>query len=387
MIAIWILALIGFGVSIELTRIYYESYKNVDFSPFCAISQQVNCVSVALSKYSSILGLPVSGYGLATYFLIMLVIPFRLRTRFRIFSHLENYLALLAIFCLLMTVYLASVSTFILKTLCLWCTALYAVNLVFFVLVWFALDPLGRVLDQFKQDLALLRTDPRVLGVLLGAVVLVMVLFVVQLNRYFDKNSARVRQLGDSRTSVEIDVSKDPVLGPAQAPVTIIEFSDFQCPFCREMHFVLKRMRDKFGPRVRVIYKNFPLDSDCNSAVKSSLHPNSCNLAYAAECAYQDGCFESFYDKLIQSGVFSPSALLDLAIDCGMDPNKFQACMASDSPKKAVARDIDDAVKIGIKGTPMLVVNGHVIQGSRTDKEMERIIQAALKGKTVPKDQ
>ena len=63
LIAIWILALIGFGVSLELTRIYYESYRNVDFSPFCAISQQVNCVSVALSKYSSILGLPVSGIG------------------------------------------------------------------------------------------------------------------------------------------------------------------------------------------------------------------------------------------------------------------------------------------------------------------------------------
>ena len=386
MIAIWILALIGFGVSIELTRIYYESFRNVDFSPFCAISRQVNCVSVALSKYSSILGIPVSGYGLATYFLILLVIPFRLRSRIRMFSHLENYLALLAIFSMLMTVYLASVSTLILKTLCLWCTALYAVNLAFFVLVWFALDPLSEVVDQFKQDFDLLRTDPRVLGVFLGAMVLAMVLFVVQLNRYFDKNSTRVKP-PDHQTSVEIDLSKDPVLGPAQAPVTIIEFSDFQCPFCREIHFVLKRMRAKFGPRIRIIYKNFPLDNDCNSAVKVSLHPNSCNLAYAAECAYQDGCFENFYDKLIQTEVYNLNDLLQIAIDCGMDPNEFQACMASDSPKKAVARDIDDAVKIGIKGTPMLVVNGHVIQGSRTDREMERIIQAALNGKTVPKDQ
>jgi uncharacterized membrane protein len=111
LIAIWILALTGFGVSLELTRIYYESYRNVDFSPFCAINQQVNCVSVALSKYSSILGLPVSGYGMATYLLMLLVIPFRLRGKPRIFSHLENYLALMAIFCMCMTIYLASVST------------------------------------------------------------------------------------------------------------------------------------------------------------------------------------------------------------------------------------------------------------------------------------
>lgn len=387
LIVIWFLALAGFGVSIELTRIYYESFRNVDFTPFCAINQQVNCVSVALSKYSSILGVPISGFGMATYFLMLVVIPFRLRTRVRIFANLENYLALLAVWSMGMTIYLASVSTFILKTLCLWCTALYALNLAFFILIWLALDPFTRLVEQFKQDFELLRTDPRALGVLLGAVILAMVLFVVQLNRYYGKNSARVSVPDQGRTGVDLSVNKDPVLGPAQAPVTIIEFSDFQCPFCREMHFVLKEMRNKFGPRIRVVYKNFPLDAQCNPALKSSLHPNSCELAFAAECAYQEGCFEGFYDKLIESGAYGQGALMQMAIDCGMDPNRFQACMAGDSPKKAVAKDIDDAVKIGIKGTPMLVINGRIIQGSRSEKEMEEIIKAALEGKTSLKDQ
>jgi len=377
--AIEMLALAGLGVSVELTRIYYLVWRNPDYSPACNLTAQVSCSSVALSRYSAfIIGIPNSVLGIAFYFVLLALIPFRLGTRVRIFAHLENYLALLSIGSFGFTVFLGSISTFVLKTLCPWCTALYVLNTAGTALIFLSLDRPGEVARQLREDFQLMRTDPRYLGALLAAVVLVMVLLVIQLNRYFQPPT--ISALGSGKTPVEVDVSRDPVLGPPQAPVTIIEFSDFQCPFCREMHSVLKDMRKLFGPRLRVIYKNFPLDGDCNPAVKVSAHPQSCQLAYAAECAYQSGCFENFYDKLIQAEAYSEGSLLQIAMDCGIDPNKFQACMNSDVPRKAVARDIEDALKVGIKGTPMLMVNGRVIQGSRSEKEMEAIIKAALKG-------
>jgi len=382
--AIWMLALIGLAVSIELTRIYYAVYRDVDYVPACNFTEQVNCAAVALSNYSAVLlNIPNSVYGIAVYFAIMALIPFRLHTRLRPFKHLENYLAMIAVFSFAFTVYLAAVSSFVLKTLCPWCTALYALNTALVVLGVLSLDRPGQMREQLKDDFNLVKTDPRYLGVFLGVVILGLVAGIVQFNR-MDRQSVKPR-MDRGQTRVEIDVSNDPVLGPAHAPVTIIEFSDFQCPYCREMHEVLKDMREEFGPRLRVVYKNFPLDSDCNPRVKTTLHPGSCLLAYAAECAYQSGCFESFYDKLINADSFSPGSLLQMAIDCGMDPDVFQACMAGESPKEAVRADINDALKIGIKGTPMLVVNSHIIQGSRSEKEMEAIIKAALEGKTIPK--
>jgi len=382
LIAVWILAMIGLAVSIELTRIYYEYRRDLDFTPFCAISEQVNCVSVALSKYATVLDIPNSIYGMAAYMLILVLVPFRLRSGFRIFAHLENYLALLAIFSFLFSLYLAAVSTFILKTVCIWCSALYLINTAFLVLILLSLDWPRKVVTQFASDFELLRTAPRILGGFLAVVILAMVFIVIQLNR---SSRIDIVPTGDN-APVDINISKDPSLGPANASVTIIEFSDFQCPYCREMHFVLKKMREKFGPRIRIVYKNFPLDPDCNSGIKFSLHPGSCVLAYAAECAFQSGCFESFYDKLIQINIYNMGSLLQLAIDCGIDPNEFQACMTSTDPKKAVSKDIDDALKVRIEATPTLVINGRILQGMRSDKEMERIIKAALQGRQIPEN-
>jgi len=378
LLAIEVLALAGLAVSIELTRIYYLVWRNPDYNPACNLTEQVSCSAVALSKYSAVLiGIPNSVLGIAFYLVLLAFIPFRLWTRVRIFAHLENYLALLSVGGFAFAVFLASISSFVLKTFCPWCTVLYVLNLAGTLLIFLALDSPREIARQLQDDFQLLRSEPRYLGTLLALVIAVMILLVIQLNRYFKPPS--ISAFGNGQPPVELDVSHDPVLGPSQAPVTIVEFSDFQCPFCLEMHSVLNQMRKQFGPRLRVIYKNFPLDSKCNPAVKVSLHPGSCELAYAAECAYQSGCFESFYDKLVQVELNSQSSLLQIAMDCGMSPAEFQSCMAGDRPRKAVARDIEDALKLGIKGTPMLLVNGRILQGSRSEKEMAAIISSALK--------
>ena len=377
---IWLLAFLGLGLSVELTRVYYLGYRDPEFDPVCAISEKMDCVSVALSPYSKILGLPNSIYGVFTYLLILALVPLRLKTKIKILEHLENYLFLLALFSVGLSVYLAYVSTFKIKSFCIWCTALYVVNLVFLVLAWLSLDRIKELWGQFKADFNLVRTDARVWGGLLGILVLVVVLMVILITR-MEARRYRVVSSIPGQSQVEIEITGDPVIGPKDAPVTIVEFSDFQCPFCLKTHYVLKKMREKFGPRMRIVYKNFPLDTECNPMLKFQMHPNSCIASYAGECAYKNGCFESFYEKMVQTQRFDLESLLQIAIDCGMDPNKFQACLMSDLPRKAVLRDIEDAKKIGLKGTPTLIINGYVISGYRNEQEMTKIIKAFLEGK------
>lgn len=376
---IWLVCWLGLGFSIELARVDFLALKNPDFNPVCKISERMDCVAVALSPYSKIFGIHNSVYGIVGYFLLLVLIPLRLKTKIRIFAHLENYLFILALIFLGISIYLALVSTFKLHTFCLWCTCVYVVNLGFFILSIFTLDSPFLIFRQFLEDFELVRGDPRVLISIVMIVILVVIGFLIQLNRLQAKKLARVRAFLKNQ-AVELEFPNDPCIGPYDAPVTIIEFSDFQCPFCRRMHYVLKKMREKFGPRIRLIYKNFPLDAECNYAVRHSLHPGSCLAAYAAECAYQLGCFKEFYEKLIRAGAYSEASLLTMAAEYGIDPEKFSACLKSEQTKKAVQKDIDDALKLKIKGTPMLVVNGKIINGYIDEDKMELVIKALLKG-------
>ena len=383
LLIVWFLSWLGLGFSIELTRIDYEAVRNADFNPVCKISERVDCVAVALSPYSKILGISNSVYGIIGYGLLLLLIPFRLKSRIRIFAHLENYLFLLALFFVGISIYLAVVSAFILHTFCLWCTVLYLINLAFLVLIIFALDSPKTIFQEFKEDFQLLRTSPGVLVGFLAVILLVVILFIIQLNWAQAKKNARIKTLVNNRP-VELEFTKDPSIGPADAPITIIEFSDFQCPFCRKTHQVLKELRREFGPRIRLIYKNFPLDSDCNPALNFRMHPNSCLAAYASECAYLNGCFEEFYEKLIHAQNYSPASILTMASECGIDPEKFRQCLNSSRVQQMVKKDIEDALRLGIKGTPMLVINGRPLLGYRDLDEMRLLIKALLQGKEIP---
>lgn len=376
MIAIWILAWAGLGLCLELTRIYYGSYRDQNFTALCQISEKVDCKAVALSRYAILLGIPNSAYGMAVYFLLLVLIPFRLKSRVRIFKNLELYLAVLALISLVMTVHLAYASFFVLKKVCIWCTCLYAVDIAFLVLALLALERPKAALAQIKEDLTLLRADPRVLGGALAGAILLMVLLAILYSR-----SQRVRVFPEEGVAGNISISGDPVIGSSRARITIIEFSDFQCPSCRYMYQALKRVQEKHNPEIRVIVKNFPLDGSCNPMLKGSPHPNSCIAAMASECAHQLGVFEAFYDKLWTADNYSLEKIMGMAGEAGLDPNEFRNCMGSGPAQQEVLRDIQEAMKLKITGTPLLVINGHIIRSALSEAQLEELIQGILEGK------
>jgi protein-disulfide isomerase len=164
--------------------------------------------------------------------------------------------------------------------------------------------------------------------------------------------------LAEARARIQM---KDaPSLGDPKAPVTLVEFSDFQCPVCRSLHDVLRAMLPNF-PQVRVVFKDFPLES---------LHPWARTAALAGRCAYQQDpkAFWKVYDAIYdQQEVISAenawSKMADFAAASGLNPDAFKACMASPEAAAAVDASRANGQKLEVTSTPTVFVNGRRLVG------------------------
>ena len=158
-----------------------------------------------------------------------------------------------------------------------------------------------------------------------------------------------------------IDTKDSPSLGPANAPVTMVEFSDFECPVCKRLHDALRGLLPNY-PQVRVVFKDFPLDQ---------IHPWARTAALAGRCAYQQtpAAFWKMYD-LIYDGQDLISAenawgkMTDFASQAGLNPDSFKACMASPEAGAAIDASRANGTKLEVGSTPTMFVNGRRIVGA-----------------------
>ena len=163
-----------------------------------------------------------------------------------------------------------------------------------------------------------------------------------------------------------------PAVGAADAPVTVIEFTDYQCPFCR--HFgtdVLPRLLARWQDTVRYVVRNFP---------NLVLHRRAVPAAEAAECAVRQGRFWEFRSQLLeQSPDLSDTILVASAVAAGLDTVAFRECVVSRATKPLIAMDLLEAWEAGVFGTPTFFVNGHRFQGERSFEQLSSYIGFALR--------
>lgn len=181
--------------------------------------------------------------------------------------------------------------------------------------------------------------------------------------------SQQKQQLARAATAINPNT---PVMGPANAPVTIIEFSDFECPFCLKVQPTVSELQKRYGNRVRWAFKNLPLE----------FHAKAKPAAYAAMAAHLQGKFTPYASKLWEGqAMLGDAYYVQAAKDLKLDMKKWEADRKSERVKAMVQQDMDDAQAIGARGTPFFLINGQPISGALPVEEFTKAIEAALTGR------
>ena len=168
----------------------------------------------------------------------------------------------------------------------------------------------------------------------------------------------------------EVSVAGAPFKGPEAAPVTIVEVTDFHCPYCKRVQPTLNEVLLKYPDKVKLVFRDFPIDQ---------LHPNARKAAEAARCANEQGKFWPYHDKLMAGGTdASPEKLKEYAKELELDAGAFEQCLASGKYRAAVQKDVDEGTRLGVNGTPAFFINGRMLSGAQPTDAFAKVIDEEL---------
>ncbi|TMA14558.1 MAG: thioredoxin [Deltaproteobacteria bacterium] len=164
--------------------------------------------------------------------------------------------------------------------------------------------------------------------------------------------------------------AKGPSRGPTNAPVTIVEFSDFQCPYCGREYPVIERLMKEYDGKLRLVFRHYPLD----------FHPFAQKAAEAGACAQDQGKFWELHDKMFSNqGKLAVADLKGYAKTLGMDATKFDKCLDSGEKKALVDDDLKAGSAAGVNGTPAFFINGIFINGAQPYEHMKQAVDRELR--------
>jgi protein-disulfide isomerase len=174
-------------------------------------------------------------------------------------------------------------------------------------------------------------------------------------------------------TRITVEEGGNPSIGPADAPITIIEFSDYQCPYCQKWESqVFQRLLDEYSTQVRIVYRDFPLNS---------IHPEAAPSANAANCAGEQDAYWQFHDKLFSYELdLGKDAYLQYARELELDMKSFTACLESDRYAAEVTADLEYALSLGVQSTPTFFINGIYVVGAQPYDTFKKLIDQELAG-------
>ena len=173
----------------------------------------------------------------------------------------------------------------------------------------------------------------------------------------------------------ELDDGGSPSRGAAKPVVTIVEFSDFECPFCRQVQDTLKRIVERYAGEVRLVFKHLPSEG----------HRHSLLAARAAYCAGEQDRFWQFHEALFASLNLSESVFGEIAATLGLSHEKFQSCLSAERSRTAIVKDIETARRYRVDSTPSFLINGRLVKGALSFADFQLLINRELNQSMNPK--
>jgi len=168
----------------------------------------------------------------------------------------------------------------------------------------------------------------------------------------------------------DVAVGDTPVIGPADAGVTVVEFADYQCPYCRAVEPTMNQLREQYKDKIRYSYRDFPLP----------MHPYAEKAAEASRCAGEQGQYWPYHDRIFTGDAenLNDAHLRSTAADLKLDTDKFGKCLDSNKEQAAVAKDLDTGKSLGISGTPSFFINGYFVSGAISYDQLRELVDQQL---------
>ena len=408
LVAFLILSIVGTVITVELTDVWVRSRMDPDYQSFCAVSKGMNCETVAMSDYSSFLGGPVSVWATSGYLFVIiltLLCLVRIKDGFG-----RGFLFLFSALFMVVSLLLIYIMKFEIKSLCILCLAVDAVNLGLLAMAVLAIKmPGDRIWATIKYDFESLWKRPALPAIL--AVVGVASLAGAYLygNRLAKANeelhahdgseeefldspgewTSKVHgeQCGDEcgcseesdhPQALQMGVNEDGHnwLGARDSQFIIQEFTDYECPYCRKAHMMVRKLLSNNPGKVKVFHRHYPLDQACNRKVPSAFHQRACEFSRIAICAGRQGRFWEMNDFLFQHSKEIRTEKLsatEVAKRLELDAEEFECCMADDRVVDEIKADIEDGISYKLKGTPAFIIDGNVYYGKIPDEAVQQL--------------
>jgi protein-disulfide isomerase/uncharacterized membrane protein len=356
-----LVTLVGLGLSIELIRLHYVTHTRPAATALCSIAKGINCQSVAESPYAVFLSVPVAVWAALAYGVLAVLTLLALLARGR-FPRLTGMHVVLSGVAVLAAAALAAVSHLIIRSLCIYCAGLYGVNTALLILALVEARKQGGVAAAVREDVALVRGRPW------GVVGLAAPLLAVAggLMALFPRYWVLREPVGPGGLPHGTTSGGQAWIGARDPVLTVHEFSDYECGFCRRANAVLREALQtrEFRDVVRLVHHHYPLDQRCNRTVPEPFHQRSCELAAGAYCAGRQGKFWEMNDLLFARQVRRGGPdLQGLAGKLGLDLGSFRRCLDAAETRAHVKADIELGEKMaqtatgqGIPGTPAYFV-------------------------------
>lgn len=362
-----LLATVGVGLAIELTRIHLRLQSEPTHQSFCNLSASVNCDAVATSRYAVMLGLPVSVWGCFTYLAVLVTSLWGLRSNPRAAAAL---LWVMSAVCTASAVWLAVVSAFVLKTWCLLCMVTWVIDLGLFVVANVVVRESGLKLAGLEFFDWCRKSAGRAASWGLAALVILGVTYrtLPHAGGPFSQTAnaaslATSAPLPSGKPPEGVDDAGQPYVGAKSPKLVITEFSDYQCPHCARAHQQLRILVARYPDAIRVVHRHFPLDNDCNPKIPRPFHTHACYYARLAVCAATLGKFWQGNDYLFAQGQSeSAVAIESFARNIDTPADKIKECLANRADV-ILKRDVEAGAKLNINGTPTFIIDGEMYTG------------------------
>ena len=388
--------ILGGALSYYSTNLTYQLTLTGLVDPSgCSVNEWISCDAVLATRFAKMFGIPVALFGFLYYLTIAFFALLSVASKDIKRSTASIAIALgLSIGAVLFSFYKAY-QLITMQVLCPVCIGMYIANFAILILLikspGLSLKNIGSFLGSYLKSVFGRKTRWEFSHQPIVYAIFITWVFIIGYSGvyFFEKDIPKPKDFNLEAALTEhfeqdpFDIKIDPdaaFRGNPDAEVTIVEFSDFECPACRIVSQQLTGILLEYRDDVSLFFMNYPLDKSINQGMKFDIHKNAALAAFAGVCAQQQGDFWSFHDAMFSNQKkIDRKFLIQLAKEQGWDEEEFSNCMDSEETYQRVLNDIQSGIDVDVLGTPFLYINGRHVKYWNNFQFIRAVIDEELK--------